>query len=145
MMWQTPALGMTAQAFLLTLALSADTSRSARLLACILSFTLALMVMQLMAKHRRHEMLDSLLLTRLEEEFGITGLVSFAPHGGPSVRHANDLAAADRRLARSTPGWKRFWQLSSYEIWMLGLGLFAIVAIGVGTVSAAGTAVRLFQ
>ncbi len=53
MRWQTPALGMTAQAFLLTLALAPDSSRLARLLASALSLILALMVMQLMAKHRR--------------------------------------------------------------------------------------------
>jgi hypothetical protein len=83
MMWQTPALGMTAQAFLITLALGAGSSRWARLLAALLSLILALMVMQLMAKHRRNELLDSVLLEELEGRFGVATLLGFPPHSPP--------------------------------------------------------------
>jgi len=140
MMWQTPALGMTAQAFLLTLALAPGSSRWARLLASMLSLALSFMVTQLMAKHRRHEMLDSLLLERLEDRFGLAELIEVAPHAGPSARHSDDLETTRKRLARSTPGWHRFWRMSSYEIWMAGMGLFAVVALAVIVLSAVGAA-----
>jgi hypothetical protein len=54
MMWQTPALGMTAQAFLLTLALGGQTTTTGRMVAAVLAAALAAMTMQLLAKHRYH-------------------------------------------------------------------------------------------
>lgn len=130
-MWQTPALGMTAQAFLFTLALSHDSSRWARLIAAFLSLSLSLMVMQLMAKHRKHEMLDSLLLDRFEAQSAIPALLGVAPHGSPTLRPSNDQIRVLRRLRRSTPGPRGFWEMSSYELWMVGLALFAGLALAI--------------
>ncbi len=144
MMWQTPALGMTAQAFLLTLALGAGSSRWARLLAALLSLILALMVMQLMAKHRRNEMLDSVLLEELEHRVGLDAVLGCAPHGGPAARPENHVATVDGRMARSTPGPRRFWDMSSYELWMVGLGSFAIVALAIIIIAAVGAGGRVF-
>lgn len=52
MMWQVPALGLTAQAFLFTVALDAGSSRMARLIASALALSVALMSIQLMDKQR---------------------------------------------------------------------------------------------
>lgn len=52
MVWQTPALALTAEAFLLTIALGGESSRFARLLSSALSVVVAVLAMQLMAKHR---------------------------------------------------------------------------------------------
>lgn len=131
MMWQTPALGMTAQAFLFNLALSPGSSRWARLIVAFLSLSLSLMVMQLMAKHRRHEMLDSLLLDRFEATSGIPELLGVTPHGSPALRPEEDQMLVNRRLRRSTPGPRKFWKMSSYELWMLGLALFVCVAVAI--------------
>jgi hypothetical protein len=138
MVWQTPALGMTAQAFLLTLALAPDSSRWARLLAGVLSLALSLMVMQLMAKHRRHEMLDSLLLNRIEAASGLESILGTCPHASPAQRPPDDLQHVSTRLRRSTPGPSWFWAMSSYELWMAGLALFAVVAVAVIVFAAFG-------
>lgn len=144
MMWQTPALGMTAQAFLLTLAVGAESSRWARLVASFLSLILAVMVMQLMAKHRRNEMLDSMLLEELEQRFGISDVVSFQPHAGPAARPERHVEAVDGRMARSTPGPRRLWRMSSYELWMIGLGAFALAASVIFVVAAIGAGGQVF-
>lgn len=113
MMWQTPALGMTAQAFLLTLALGPGTARWARLISAVLSLMLSLMVMQLMAKHRQNEVSESRRLEQIEVILGFRERFGFLPH-------------AVRKTDRAS---KRFWEVSSYRLWMAGLSLFAIVAI----------------
>jgi hypothetical protein len=129
MMWQTPSLGMTAQAFLFTLALASGSSPWARLIAALLSLILSLLVMQLMAKHRRHELLDSLLLERIEQSMGIRAVAGMAPHANPARRADEDREQVRARLRRSTPGIRRFWEMSSYELWMIGQCLFGIAAV----------------
>lgn len=112
MMWQTPALGMTAQAFLLTLALGPGTARWARLISAVLSLVLSLMVMQLMAKHRQNEVCESRRLEQLEAKLRFKENFGFLPHAIHKAANAD----------------KRFWNASSYRLWMAGLALFAIVA-----------------
>ena len=50
--WQTPGLSLTAQAFLLTIALGADSSSLARVISAVIGAGVGLLAMQLMAKHR---------------------------------------------------------------------------------------------
>ena len=59
MMWQTPALALVAQSFLLTIGLGHESSWSARLVAVTLGIVTALGSIQLMLKHRFHEELHS--------------------------------------------------------------------------------------
>jgi hypothetical protein len=70
-MWQVPALGLTAQAFLLNIALAHDSARLARAIAALLGMTTAALSMQLMAKHRANEVQDSRLLENLEQEHSL--------------------------------------------------------------------------
>ncbi|WP_377641826.1 hypothetical protein [Oryzobacter terrae] len=135
MMWQTPALGMAAQAFLFTLALGADVADASRVTAAFLSLVLSALVVQLMAKHRRHELLDALLLQRMEQELGFKTGVGTTPHDRPAARHADDWETASARLARALPGPSRFWQASSFELWMVGQALFAVAALAVALVT----------
>ena len=144
MMWQTPALGMTAQAFLFTLALNPGSTRWARLIAASLSLALSLMVVQLMAKHRRHEALDALLLRKIEARIGLKFLVGVAPHGKPDERPEAHLNRVSDLLERSTQGPKKFWAMSSYELWMFGQFLFAAAALFVLVISAT-PAIRIFS
>jgi hypothetical protein len=51
-MWQAPALGLAAEAFLMNVSLNSALSRNARIIAALLGACVALMSMQLMAKHR---------------------------------------------------------------------------------------------
>ena len=125
MLWQTPALGLTAQAFLLTLALSSSSTSLARLIAALLSLVLSLMTLQLMAKHRLHETLDSLLLERFEERLGLTAWLGVRPHGLSSRRlHDGD---AGKNPATMRPRW--FWSRSSYLLWQLGLASFGVASL----------------
>lgn len=144
LMWQTPALGMTAQAFLLTLALGHDSTRWARLISALLSMMLSLMVMQLMAKHRRNEMLESLRLRELEDRFGMAKSIGFLPHDGPEKRDVTYHQYVHQRLRRTTPGPIAFWKMGSYALWMYGLWLFTLVAAAIVVLALAGIARTAF-
>lgn len=141
MMWQSPALGLAAQAFLLTIGLSADASRVARVLASALAVAVALMSMQLMAKHRFHELVDNQMLARLEASLGLDDAVGGAPHGHVGGRHTSDVAAARALMPRVTRRVGFFWSSSSFAVWLAGLGLFAVVSLAVLVLSVLGVSV----
>lgn len=108
LLWQTPVLSLTAQAFLFTIILSADSATTGRLVASLLAFVTAVVSVQLLAKHRFME-----------------------------KRHAELLAQHERTLGRfevnSEDSFKsnvRYIQQSSYRLWMLALVAFAISAAG---------------
>jgi hypothetical protein len=115
LMWQTPMLGLTAQAFLFSSALTPSESRTARLIAMCLALATSIISMQLMSKHRHHELADSLLLERFEMEHKLVAL-----HARPDHR---DVSLHVRRP------W--YIRLSSYRVWMAGLSLFAIAAAAI--------------
>jgi hypothetical protein len=114
MIWQTPALGLTAQAFLLTIALSADASRTARLITAILSLVTALVAMQTMTKHRYNETTDARLLECIERELGFT-VGNQPPHMPPRIRGAavNNATGPINKLR-------------SFDLWMISLSAFAL-------------------
>ena len=107
MMWQTPALSLTAQAFLLTIALSSDSSTFAVVLASFLALVSSLAAMQLMMKHRLHEIQDSGLLKVFEESNDDYKIIH-----GPRDKENGFFA-------------KRW---SSYRVWMALLGIFSFCA-----------------
>lgn len=116
-MWQAPALGLTAQAFLLTISLSPDAAGVARAGAAALGCVVGLMSMQLMAKHRLLSHRDHQAIRALEAELGVTSPLDTMP------------------LSTSVWGGR----LSSYLVWQVGLALFAAadVAILVGVLATA--------
>jgi hypothetical protein len=59
LVWQVPVLSLTAQAFLFSIALSADASRTARVIASVLSLLMTVLSLHLIAKHRQAEVADS--------------------------------------------------------------------------------------
>lgn len=109
MLWQTPVLSLTAQAFLLTIALGANIYPGARILAALLSLVAALASIQLLEKHRHFERGDSEFLNKFEVLYQKNG---FALIHGP-----------DRVVKRS-------WiaKFSSFKIWRRLLFVFAISA-----------------
>jgi hypothetical protein len=118
-MWQAPALGLAAEAFLLTVSLGNGSSRAARIIAAILGTLVALMSMQLMAKHRFLSRRDDEALHVLEKRLGIA-----SPWEGVDV----------------TGG---IWgdTISSYSIWQIGLFLLAITNVLLFVFLAAGAPV----
>ncbi len=126
MMWQSPGLGLTAQAFLMTIALSPDTKAVARLLAAILGLAVALLSIQLMSKHRYLESIDSRLAEELETRLGIQDKLGMKPHA----------SAAARSGGRVQPGWLA--KHRSFEFWRRGMALFAAADLFVIIVTLAG-------
>jgi hypothetical protein len=112
MFWQAPALALTAQAFLLTIALGGNVaSVFARALAAGLGLVVACMSMQLMAKHRHLTELDNAWLAAMEQEIGLSPIAARGVDAGVGPR---------RSLAR---------RARSYVVWQVGLGLFALADI----------------
>lgn len=70
LLWQVPVLGLTAQAFLFTIALDPASSRLARMISSSRSVVATLMCMQLMASDRRAEVADAHWLSDIEAETG---------------------------------------------------------------------------
>jgi hypothetical protein len=131
MAWQTPALGFTAQAFLLTIALGPDSSRTARLLSATLALVVALLSIQLLRKHHFMELIDSVILERIERDHGIAAALAVGRESWPAHVHAQ---ARDRVLGltlRGGGGVRAGWMAGrdSPLLWTWGLALFALVAL----------------
>lgn len=108
-MWQTPALALTAQAFLLTISLDTGQHWFARCIASGLGVVLAFMSVQLMAKHRFHMLLDREMLKQIETRLGMTPVSQRS--WAPSPQHPST------RLNR----------LRSYALWRTGLLVILLV------------------
>lgn len=130
MAWQTPALSFTAQAFLFSIALGADTSPEARLLASLLALAVALLSIQLLAKHHHMELIDSVILENIEKKLGLTEALERAPHS-PAIRRRAGL-----RLQNGNPiEGDCLTKPDSPKLWTAGLGLFAVGALVVAAVA----------
>ncbi|GLY65095.1 hypothetical protein Atai01_17140 [Amycolatopsis taiwanensis] len=112
-MWQVPALSLTAQSFLLSLAYGAQSSKPASIVGGLLSFMISLMSVQLLLRLRKNEVLDSILLQRIEREHGWTELFTSG-------------AARARSIGYSR---RRVIHLRSYLIWAAGLAAFGLAGV----------------
>ena len=119
-MWQAPVLSFTAQAFLFTIALNVSSNNVARLTAASLALIIALISMQLMSKHRYHEIMDAKWLEELEKGMELDKRIGCAPHADPKERAEH---------VKMKPSWLQRW--SSYRVWMFGLALFAIASASI--------------
>lgn len=140
MVWQTTAISLAAQSFLLTLALGRDSRSSVRVIAAVLSFMISLMTMQLMAKHRWGEILDSQLLENLERRLGFFEVFSVLPHDKLGGRIPLNISVENAKRLRST--WVR--SKSSYRIWQFGLSLFGMTSLGIVVAVMVGYATSAF-
>lgn len=116
LLWQTPSLALTAQAFLLTIALSADASSLGRIFAACLGIVVALISMHTMVKHRHFENLDNFKMARLERQLGLPPLSTRSWKDDPPVPGGRPVGQDNWRT-----------KLSSYEVWQAGIALFAII------------------
>ena len=105
LVWQTPVLSLTAQAFLFTIILSGGTPKFGRFIAAFLASIVALMSLQLIAKHRFMEEQHAKIL-HIYENF-------------------NKHYAANRQFHASNWAVK----ISSYWVWRVILWAFFIMAI----------------
>lgn len=108
MMWQAPALGLTAEAFLMTITLNSELSRDVRIIASLLGALVALMSMHLMAEKYSMSQRDKCALMRLEEKLGISSRFAKVPPPGR--------------------GWAA--KITSYKVWQTGLLLFVLTNLG---------------
>ena len=108
-LWQTPVLSLTAQAFLFTIALGPGTVVGARFIAAFLALVASLASMQLMAKHRYFEKRDSKMLQEYEDEKTNEGFQSI--HARPDYDNA---------------AW--YLKASSYRVWIFMLAVFGTAA-----------------
>jgi hypothetical protein len=120
LLWQVPILSLTAQAFLFTVALGADTSKAARIIAACLSLITTLLTLQLFTRHRQSEITDAHWLERYEtEKLGVQPM-----HGIAWQRARNGtLPAAGffSPLAR----------LGGFRTWSVGLSLFGLASLAI--------------
>lgn len=105
LVWQTPVLSLTAQAFLFTIILSEGVPELGRFIAAVLSSIAALMSLQLLSKHRFMEEQHAKILHTYEE--------------------IHKLYAAN--CAIKPPTWTV--RLSSYWLWRILLWTFFVAAI----------------
>ncbi|HZC04904.1 MAG TPA: hypothetical protein VE338_04625 [Ktedonobacterales bacterium] len=130
MMWQVPALSFTAQAFLLTIALGGGLGVT-RLTSAALALIIAVISMQLMAKHRFNEEIDSRLLEAFERRFQIEDIFGCPPHSSPNQR-MRTVNTGDGLYSAVSPVRKPWYvSISSYRLWQRGLGLFACTSVAI--------------
>jgi hypothetical protein len=115
MLWQVPTLSLTGQAFLFTIALGPDSSRTARVVACTLSIVMTILSMHLMSRHRQAEHTDARWLEEHEStRFGRSW------HGRTWATQRNREHGSGL-LAR----------FKGFQVWMGGLAVFGIAAVTV--------------
>jgi hypothetical protein len=115
LVWQVPTLSFTGQAFLLTVALSHENSRLSRCFAASLGFVVAVMSIELMARHRRAARADEKLLNEYEKREGV-GI-----HGDAWRKTRNEMSSV----------LLIFGKLPGMETWMGCFLLFAGVNLAI--------------
>jgi hypothetical protein len=125
MMWQAPAMALTAQAFLLTIALGHDTSPLARALSALLGVVVTVMSIQLMLKHRFFMTTDQVLMIALEHRMG---LVSSAVDWKTQVATIKE-DGSDMDLLSRVPKRDGLVAWKSVNVWVGGLAVFTVVNV----------------
>lgn len=90
LLWQTPVISLTAQAFLFQIALGAG-DRFGKIIASILAFLAAFASMQLLGKHRYMEVFYAKMLTSIEVAKQLQG-ISDKPPTAPGVKGWSSVA-----------------------------------------------------
>jgi hypothetical protein len=123
LLWQVPALGLTAQAFLLTIALMKDSSSGDRVVACVLSMIIAIASVRLMHNQRGRAINHAELLRRLSEKLELSKFLGGGLELGdatPSKTDAQNIWAVDHLIYHG-------WSLCMY-LFMLA-DLLIILAV----------------
>ncbi|GHP18864.1 hypothetical protein RN2511_036000 [Rhodococcus sp. NKCM2511] len=84
LVWQVPVLSLTGQSFLFTIALSPESTSTARTIAGALALIASVMSVQLIVRHRGFELADALWIDAFERAHGFTAQRSSVPqYQGP--------------------------------------------------------------
>jgi hypothetical protein len=133
LLWQTPALALTAHAFLLTISLNSSSSRLAVIITAFLGAVVSVMSMQLMSKHRFLSLLDRAMLDRLERTMDLEPMTS------RRIFFRGDEYVVPDRFSYYLPKRFRFvTRVNSYFVWMVGLAIFGVVNIFIFGLSVLG-------
>jgi hypothetical protein len=123
LLWQVPALSLTAQAFLFSIALSPDGTRTTRIIASLLSLVMTFLSLHLMVKHRQAEVADSQWLEAYENKFPApVGASKWPMHGRSWADYCNSIDPNIGRLGGLS-------KLTGFRIWSWGLSAFGMAAI----------------
>lgn len=106
LMWQTPTLSLTAQAFLFSIVFAKDVSWKAQLLTATLALASAVASLILLAKHRGGEVDMAKRLEQMESE-------GCFPH-------------INAKMIESSAPW--YVRMSSYKLWIILLSLFGVAS-----------------
>jgi hypothetical protein len=123
MMWQAPALSLTAQAFLMTIAYGGGSRWDVRLATAALGLITAGATVQLLVKHRSGEETHSRWLERFAE----------ARQGWPAMHNPNAEEAfawygrEDQGKVKNSRLRSRLSGYSSFEVWTWMLAMFGVV------------------
>lgn len=136
LLWQVPVLSFTAQAFLFQISLGSSTSRTARIIAALLSALMAYLSITLMARHRQAEITDAQWLALHE---GASFGVGQAPHGDEwrarrDVVGRNHLVRIDDRSITAAVA-RRAPLVPGYKTWIFGLALFLLASAALLVIS----------
>jgi len=134
LVWQVPALSLTAQAFLMTITLSADYDVWPRRAAALLSCVICLLSLNLLARQRLSELTDAHFLGSFEAKNAtwLDGMVvdgeaePVGPIHGPRFkerREALRIENKDGRIMSFAARW------TSSRVWFVGLALFGLVSL----------------
>ena len=123
LVWQIPVLSLTAQAFLFSIALSRDGTRTTRIIASLLSLVMTFLSLHLMVKHRQAEVADSQWLEAYEKEFPApVGAPKWPMHSRSWADYRNSIDPKIGRLGGLS-------ELAGFRIWSWGLSAFGMAAI----------------
>lgn len=86
LLWQMPALSLTAQAFLFAAALAPGSSRAAQAIASSLAFSVSVASIHALRRFRLGQHMDQLLLDRLESKLGAATYFEINPHASVEAR-----------------------------------------------------------
>lgn len=123
--WQVPAMAMASQAFLFTVMLSSTTATLPRIATAALAVVVNFSSAHVMLKHRYHQSIDYGRMVQIEKRLRLSNVSYGGWFSQKWAKEIDALLPGKSRLQRhKLPG-------SSVTVWLLGLSLFAIAAIGV--------------
>lgn len=123
LVWQVPVLSITAQAFLVTISLGADTSPVVRTISCVLSLIVSFLTVQIFTRHRQAEITDAHWLEEYKKRHSLPG------GHGYYWRQLREQTSAD--AGPFTP----LARLRGYQTWAIGLSMFGVASIVVLIIS----------
>jgi hypothetical protein len=124
LLWQVPALSLTAQSFLLTIALGSTTANFARIIVAVLSMVLVIASWSLMHEQRGHALNHGTVANKIAERLQLQNLEVSVDDGVPKSTTAAGVwtERSNNRKMVARAG-------LMYGVWRICIGLFFIADI----------------